>query len=127
MAYITKPNIHFSGDIKELHGTNESGVSNFNLRLTHAKDNLYNKLPQNTESTIGITITPFKETGEIITNYVLFDKDYSDKTIYFDVPEGCTVYYSEGFEAVVYKENTIITIQQISENEIVITADTEES
>lgn len=123
MAYsITKPNIYFSGDKRILTETVASGISKFNVVMTHAKDSMYYVINDSTKDTIEIAIEPFKtDTNCVLTNYIMFPNDFSDKTISFIAPDGYEIYYTGDYTRAKYTENTIIAIQHVDMGKIVVT------
>lgn len=123
MAYnITKPNIFFDGDVREINDEVKEGedVSVFNIKITHAKNNLYKKIVSSQKDIIEIKITPFNiDTNSIIANYIILDSDFSSKTLYFTAGNSL-IAYALDYDKVKYTKNTIIAIYQINPNKIVI-------
>lgn len=122
MAYnITKPNIYFSGDKNVLNENITGDKSKFNIKMTHAKDDMYCVITDSTKDVIEMSIEPsaFID-NSVLTNYILFNGDFSEKTILFVTSDGYEIYYSGDYTRAKYTENTIIAIQQISSNKIVI-------
>lgn len=123
MAYsITKPNIYFSGDKRILTETVAGSVSKFNVVMTHAKDSMYYVINDSTKDTIEIAIKPFKtDTNCVLTNYIMFPNDFSNKAISFVAPDGYEIYYTGDYTRAKYTENTIIAIQHVDMGKIVVT------